>query len=78
MSGNGREPKVQEIKTITPIEQMKILHEHTLAALKMMEILYNRDDLDEIEVTWRLGSIVGMLAIAQSEVETMLIIMEDN
>ncbi len=78
MSGNGREPKRKEPKKLTPIEQMKILHEHTLTALKMMDVLYGREDLDELEVTWRLASIVGMLAIAQSEIETMIIIMEDN
>ena len=77
MSGNGKEPKGKEQK-LTPIEQMRILYETTHAAFRITEALYDNDDLTHLGVTWRLGSIVGILAMAQSEIETAIILMEDE
>ena len=68
----------QKKKTMSQIAQMKILYETTHAAFHIMRTLYDDDHLDDIEVTWRLGAVVGMLGMMQSEVETTIILMEDG
>jgi len=70
--------KQKEPKPIQQIEQMRILYETTHAAFHIMRTLYDNDRLDDIEVTWRLGAVVGMLGMMQSEIETVIILMEDG
>ena len=68
----------QKKKTMSQIAQMKILYETTHAAFHIMRTLYDDDHLDDLEVTWRLGAVVGMLGMMQSEIETTIILMEDG
>ena len=66
----------KETKKMPQIDQMKILYERAHAAFHVLGTLHDDDRLDDLAVTWRLGSIVGMLDIFQSEVKTAIIIME--
>ena len=64
--------------SISPIEQMKILYETVHATSKIMETLYDNDNIEDEEVIWRLNTVASFLFIAQSEIEYTMIVMEDN